>query len=99
MKTFESSITESVNILRIKVEKIEKEIFEEDEKNLIDNVVIQQLRRNDARVACEIKKFLKFSFSLLTAKIKRFQNKDFVVNRVKLQLQLSQKRNDCVKQN
>ena len=40
MKTLKSSITESVNILRIKVKKTEKETFEEDEKDLIDNVVI-----------------------------------------------------------
>ena len=55
------------------------------------------MRRSDAKVACKMKKFLKFSFNLLTAKIKKFQNKDFVVNRVRSQLQLSQKRNDCVK--
>ena len=39
-KTFKSLITESVNILRIKAEQIEKETFEEDEKDLINNVVI-----------------------------------------------------------
>ena len=43
-----------------------------------------------------MKKFLKFSFSLLIIKIKKFQNKDFVVNRIRSQLQSSQKRNDCV---
>ena len=41
---------------------------------------------------------MKSSFNLLTAKIKKFQNKNFIINRVKSQLQLSQKRNDCVKQ-
>ena len=95
-KTFKSLITKSVNILRIEVEKTAKETFEKDEKNLIDNVVIQQLQRSDAKAACEIKEFLKFSFNLLTAKIKEFQNKNFVVNRVKSQLQSSQKRNDYV---
>ena len=95
-KTFKSLITESVDISRVKVKKIEKETFEEDEKDLIDNVVIQQLRRSDAKAAYEMKKFLKFSFSLLTAKIKKLQNKNFVVNRVRSQLQSSQKRNDCV---
>ena len=34
-----------------------------------------------------MKNFLKFSFSLLTTKIKKFQNKNFVVNRVRSQLQ------------
>ena len=40
MKTLKSLITENVNTFRIKVEKTEKEIFEENEKDLIDNVVI-----------------------------------------------------------
>ena len=97
MKTLESLITKSVDTFRIKIKKIEKKTFKENEKNLIDNVIIQQLRRSDAKTVYEIKEFLKFSFNLLTIKIKKLQNKDFVVNRVKSQLQLSQKRNDCVK--
>ena len=40
MKAFKSSIIKSVNTSRVEVEKIEKKTFEEDEKNLIDNVVI-----------------------------------------------------------
>ena len=32
--------TENVNISQIKIKKIEEEIFKEDEKNLINNVVI-----------------------------------------------------------
>ena len=87
-KTFKSLITESVDISRIKIKKNEKEIFEKNEKDLINNVVIQQLRCSDARIVYEIKKFLKFSFNLLTTKIKKFQNKNFVVNRVRSQLQL-----------
>ena len=71
MKTLKSLITESVDTSRIKVEKIEKKTFEENEKNLINNVVIQQLRRSDAKTVYEIKEFLKFSFSFLTAKIKK----------------------------
>ena len=55
------------------------------------------MRRNDAKATYEIKIFLKFSFNFLITKIKKFQNKDFVINRVKSQLYLSQKRNDCVK--
>ena len=70
-KTLKSSITKSVDISRIKIKKIEKETFEKNEKDLIDNVVIQQLRRNDAKIACEIKEFLKFSFNFLTIKIKK----------------------------
>ena len=54
------------------------------------------MRRNDAKTVYEMKEFLKFSFNFLTAKIKRFQNKDFVINCVRLQLQSSQKRNNCV---
>ena len=95
-KTLKSLIIKNVNTSWIKVEKTEKETFKEDEKNLINNVVIQQLRRNDARIVYKIKKVLKSSFSLLTAKIKKFQNKNFVVNCVRSQLQSSQKRNDCV---
>ena len=88
-KTFQSLITESVDTSQIKIKKTEKKAFEKNEKNLIDNIVIQQLRRSDAKVACEIKKFLKFSFNFLTTKIERFQNKNLVINRVKSQLQLS----------
>ena len=40
MKTLKSSITKSVDTSRIEVKKTEKETFEKDEKNLIDNVVI-----------------------------------------------------------
>ena len=40
MKTLKSLITENVNISQIKVEKIEKKTFEENEKDLINNVVI-----------------------------------------------------------
>ena len=54
------------------------------------------MRRSDAKVVCEIKEFLKFSFNFLTAKIKKLQKKNFIINRVKSQLQLLQKRNDCV---
>ena len=54
------------------------------------------MRRSDAKIACKMKKFLKSSFSLLIAKIKKLQNKNFVVNRVRSQLQSLQKRNDCV---
>ena len=75
-KTFKSSITKSVDTSRVKIKKTEKETFEEtfeeNEKNLINNVVIQQLRRNDAKAVCEMKKFLKFSFNLLTTKIEKF---------------------------
>ena len=72
IKTFKSLITKNVNTFRIEVEKIEKETFEKNEKNLINNVVIQQLRRSDAKVVYKIKIFFKFSFSFLTAKIKKF---------------------------
>ena len=50
---------------------MKKKIFKEDEKNLIDNVVIQQLRRNDARTFYEMKEFLKFFSNLLTTKIEK----------------------------
>ena len=40
MKTFKSLIMKSEDIFQIKIKKIEKETFEEDEKDLIDNVVI-----------------------------------------------------------
>ena len=39
-KTLKSLITKSVDIFLIEIEKTEKETFEEDEKNLINNVVI-----------------------------------------------------------
>ena len=41
MKTFESLITKSVNTSRIKIEKIKKKTFEKNEKDLINNIVIQ----------------------------------------------------------
>ena len=56
-KTFKSLITKSVNISRVKIEKIEKKTFRENEKNLINNVVIQQLRRSDAKIIYEMKNF------------------------------------------
>ena len=40
IKTFKSLIIKSVNIFRIKVKKTEKKTFEENEKNLINNVII-----------------------------------------------------------
>ena len=40
MKTFKSLITKSVDTFRIKIKKTEKKTFEENEKNLINNVVI-----------------------------------------------------------
>ena len=40
MKTFKLLITKNVDTFRIKIKKIKKETFEEDEKNLIDNIVI-----------------------------------------------------------
>ena len=43
MKTFMSTLVESVEISQIEIQNIKKKIFEEDEKNLIDNVIIQQL--------------------------------------------------------
>ena len=97
IKTFKSLIIKSVDTFRIKIEKIKKEIFEKNEKNLIDSIVIQQLRRSNARTACKIKKFIKFSFNFLTAKIEKFQNKNFVVNCVRSQL--SQKRDNYVERN
>ena len=39
-KTLKSLITKNVDTFQIKIEKIEKKIFEKNEKNLIDNVVI-----------------------------------------------------------
>ena len=40
MKSFKSLITKSVDTSRIKIEKTEKETFEENEKSLINNVII-----------------------------------------------------------
>ena len=40
IKTFKSLITKSVNILQIKIKKIEKKNFEKDKKDLINNIVI-----------------------------------------------------------
>ena len=40
IKTFKSSIIENVDTSRIKIKKIEKETFEKNEKDLIDNVII-----------------------------------------------------------
>ena len=70
-KIFKSSIIESVDTFRVKIKKIKKETFEENKKDLINNVIIQQLRRSYAKIVYEMKKFLKFSFSLLTTKIKK----------------------------
>ena len=50
---------------------MKKKTFKKDKKNLIDNIIIQQLRHNDAQTSCEIKKFLKFFLNLLTTKIKK----------------------------
>ena len=95
-KTFKSLIIENVNTSQNKIKKIKNKIFKEDEKDLINNIVIQQLQQNDTKIVYEMKKFLKLSFNLLTVKIKRFQNKDFFINHVKSQLQLLQKRDNCV---
>ena len=78
---------------------MKKKILEKDEKDLIDNVVIQQLRRNDARTSCKIKKFLKFLSNLLAAKIKKFQNKNLIIICVKSQLKASKKWQNCVERN
>ena len=54
-KTFESSIIKNVNTSRIKVKKIKNFFFEKNKKDLINNVVIQQLRRSDVKAVYEIK--------------------------------------------
>ena len=51
---------------------MKKKFFEKDEKDSINNIVIQQLERNDARTFYKIKKLLKFFLNLLTTKIKKF---------------------------
>ena len=71
-KMFELTFIENVETSQIKIQNTKKKIFEKDEKDLIDNVVIQQLRRNDAQAFYEMKKFLKFFLNLLTTKIKKF---------------------------
>ena len=43
MKTLESTLVEDVETSQIKIQNIKKKILEKDEKDLIDNVVIQQL--------------------------------------------------------
>ena len=46
--------------------------FEKKNKeNLIKNIVIQQLRRNNVKTFCKIKKFLKFILNLLIIQIKK----------------------------
>ena len=42
-KTFESTFVENVNISQIKIQNTKKKNLEKDEKNLINNVIIQQL--------------------------------------------------------
>ena len=46
-----------------------------------------------------MKKFLKFFSNLLAAKIEKFQNKNFIIIRVKSQLKAPKKRQSCVEQN
>ena len=41
IKTFKLTFVENVEISQIKIQNIKKKIFEKDEKDLIDNVVIQ----------------------------------------------------------
>ena len=40
MKTFESTLAENVRTSQIKIQNTKKKTFKENEKNLIDNVVI-----------------------------------------------------------
>ena len=96
IKTFKSTFAENVETLQIEIQNTKKKIFEKNEKDLIDNVVIQQLRRNDAKTSCEEKKFLKSLSNLLATKIKKLQNKDSVIIRVKSQLKALKKRQSCV---
>ena len=48
MKTFKSTFAENVETSQVKIQNTKKNFFKKDEKDLIDNIVIQQLRRNDA---------------------------------------------------
>ena len=70
-KMLKSTFVENVETSQVEIQNTKKKTFEEDEKDLIDNIVIQQLWRNDARMFCEVKKFLKFLLNLLATKIKK----------------------------
>ena len=48
IKTFKLTFVKNVETSQVKIQNIKKKTFEENEKDLINNVVIQQLRRNDA---------------------------------------------------
>ena len=71
-KMLKSTLVENVETSQIKIQNTKKKIFEKNKKDLIDNVIIQQLRRNDTQTFYEMKKFLKFLLNLLTTKIKKF---------------------------
>ena len=43
MKTFKSIFVENIETLQIEVQNTKKKIFKKNKKNLIDNVIIQQL--------------------------------------------------------
>jgi len=73
-------------------EMTKKEIVE-----IAQSAVTQQLRRRNARSACEKKNHLKSLFFLLLTKIEEFQNKNPTILKIKKQLTSDSTRDICAK--
>ena len=63
-------------------EKNVEEFFDVEKNDLFYNVMIQQLRRNDARETCNSERQMKLLFKLLMIKLEKLQKKNFVIIKV-----------------
>jgi len=73
------------------------EITEKEIVEIAQNAVTQQLRRRDARSACEEKNYLESLFFLLLIKIEEFQNKNSTALKIRKQLISDSTRDICAK--
>jgi len=73
------------------------EITKKEIVEIAQSAVTQQLRRRDARSACEKKNYLESFFFLLLIKIEEFQNKNPTTLKIREQLTSDSTRDICAK--
>jgi len=73
------------------------EITKKEIVEIAQSAVTQQLRRRDARSACEEKNYLESFFFLLLIKIEEFQNKNSTALKIRKQLTSDSTRDVCAK--
>ena len=97
-RDFEKTLTERTKnvfdtLLFKKINKEDvEELFDVEKDNLFYNIVTQQFRRSDAREICSSERQIKSLFKLLMIKLKKLQEKNFVIIKVWDQLKSQNQR-------